>query len=272
MRGAVARDTEFEDVKGPPAAGAGLVLDIDGFEGPIDLLLTLAREQKVDLRHVSILQLADQYLAFIAEVHRADLEIAAEFLVMAAWLAYLKSRLLLPERAGPEEPSGEALAAALTFQLRRLEAMRDAAKRLLGRPRLGLDVFARGRPERFDRTTVEVVEVDLFALLRAYGEHVRRRRPHVLAIEPTDLMSVEDALNRLARALGRVPGWENLLSFLPPGTLEGLCDGRLTARSALAATFGASLELAKQGRVRLRQTSAFGPIYLGPGRTPRTIS
>ncbi|MBK8909549.1 MAG: segregation/condensation protein A [Rhodospirillales bacterium] len=245
-------------------AGPQFVVDIDGYEGPVDVLLTLARAQKVDLRQVSILQLADQYLAFVAAVRSASLELAAEYLVMAAWLAYLKSRLLLPEPPGDEEPTGEEMAAALAFQLQRLEAVRDAGARLMARPRLGRDVFARGQPEPVAATTTTVVVVTLYDLLKAYGEHVRRRQPQVLAVEPSEVYSVKDALAWLTRALGRSPGWENLWNFLPPQTAEELRGGRLrlTGRSALAATFAASLELARQGRVRLRQAGAFGPIYI----------
>lgn len=250
-----------------PPAGPQFVVDIEGYEGPVDVLLTLARAQKVDLKQVSILQLADQYLAFVASVRSASLELAAEYLVMAAWLAYLKSRLLLPEPPGDEEPTGEEMAAALAFQLQRLEAVREAGARLLARPRLGRDVFARGQPEPVQATTTTVVVVTLYDLLKAYGEHVRRRQPQVLAVEPSEVYSVKDALAWLTRALGRSPGWENLWNFLPPDTVQELRGGRpgLTERSAFAATFAASLELARQGRLRLRQAGAFGPIYINSG-------
>ncbi len=254
-------DDRDEHSDAPPMAA--FVVDIDGYEGPLDVLLSLARDQKVDLTQISVLQLADQYLAFVAEARRLDLELAAEYLVMAAWLAYLKSRLLLPEPPGADEPSGEAMAAALTFQLERLEAMRDAGQRLMARNQLGLDLFARGQPERFAGNTLTVVRVDLYELLRAYGAHLHRRegaRP--LRIEPQDLYSVEEALQRLRQNLGQAPSWENLWRYLPPGTFEGLRQGKLSARSALAATFAASLELARGGGVRLRQNRPFGPIYL----------
>lgn len=255
-------DADFEAGRG----AAPFVVDIDGWEGPLDVLLALARDQKVDLRHLSITLLADQYLAFIAEAQRADLELAAEYLVMAAWLAFLKSRLLLPAPPDPDEPSAGEMAAALTFQLQRLEAMRTAGQALLKRPRLGRDVFARGAPERFETHTISVVEVALADLLRAYGAHLARRQPTVLRIDTTELTSMEAALERLRRAMGRLPHWENLLSFLPPGTLDGLRQGRLAARSALAATFTASLELAREGTLSVRQGEPFGPIHLGPGR------
>lgn len=258
----MSEDADFEADRG----AALFVVDIDGWEGPLDVLLALARDQKVDLRHLSITLLADQYLAFIAKAQRADLELAAEYLVMAAWLAYLKSRLLLPAPPDPDEPSAGEMAAALTFQLQRLEAMRRAGEALVKRPRLGRDVFARGAPERFETHTISVVEVTLADLLRAYGAHLARRQPTVLRIDVTDLTTVEAALERLRRAVGRLPRWEDLFSFLPPGTLDGLREGRLSARSALAATFTASLELAREGALSVRQGEPFGPIHLGPGR------
>lgn len=253
-------DRDAPSETAPPGA---FVVDIDGYEGPLDVLLSLARDQKVDLKQISVLQLANQYLAFVAEARRLDLELAAEYLVMAAWLAYLKSRLLLPEPPGAEEPSGEAMAAALTFQLERLEAMREAGQHLMARDQLGQDFFPRGQPERFGGNTLTVVRVDLYELLKAYGAHLRRRegaRP--LRIEPHDLYSVEEALRRLRQNLGQAPNWESLWRYLPPGTLEGLRQGKLSARSALAATFAASLELARVGGVKLRQSKPFGPIYL----------
>lgn len=256
------------DEQSDAARMAAFVVDIDGYEGPLDVLLSLARDQKVDLTQISVLQLADQYLAFVAAARRLDLELAAEYLVMAAWLAYLKSRLLLPEPPGAEEPSGEAMAAALTFQLERLEAMREAGQHLLARNQLGQDFFARGQPERFAGNTLTVLQVDLYELLKAYGAHLQRRegaRP--LRIEPHDLHSVEEALQRLRKNLGHAPSWENLWRYLPPGTFEGLREGRLSARSALAATFAASLELARGGGVRLRQNKPFGPIYLRASQT-----
>ena len=247
----------------PDASVVPFVVDLDGYEGPLDMLLSLAREQKVDLKQISVLQLADQYLAFVAEASRLDLELAAEYLVMAAWLAYLKSRLLLPEPPGQEEPSGEQMAAALTFQLERLEAMRQSGSRLMARNQLGQDFFARGQAERLSDNKVTVFQVDLYDLLRAYGDHIRHR--HVdqpLRIEPTDLSSVEDALQRLRRGLGYAPGWESLWRYLPEGTFESFRNGNLLGRSAMATTFAAGLELAKSGEIKLRQSKPFGPIYL----------
>lgn len=252
-------------------AGDALIIDVDGWEGPLDLLLALARAQKVDLRQVSIVQLADQYLEYVAAARRASLELAAEYLVMAAWLCELKSRLLLPEPARPEEPSSDEMAAAIGFQLRRLDAMRKAGARLMALPQQGRDFWLRGRPEPAEERTTTTLRADLRDLLRAYVQYLRRRRrdePLALA-EPVALDSVEAALSRVARSLGQVPGWESLTRYLPPGTLKRLRFGALEARSSLAATFGAILELARQGAVVLRQNQPFGPIYLKPGSRPR---
>jgi segregation and condensation protein A len=237
--------------------GQELVLELDGYEGPIDLLLALAREQKVDLGKISILALADQYLAFITRQRSLRLEIAADYLLMAAWLAYLKSRFLLPQPPEDDEPSGAELAAELEHRLKLLEAMQTAGTRLMARPRIGQDVFLRGAPEGIAVIAVPVHELSLYELLRAYGEGRRRTEAAVLAIEPTAFHSMDDALNRLAPFLGHVPDWRELTRFLP----EGL-RGEIFRRSALAATFAATLELARSGRIELRQDWAFGPIYL----------
>ena len=248
---------EFEHLENARRHDA-LILDLDGFEGPLDVLLALAREQKVDLAQISILQLADQYLAFIHRVRELELEIAADYLVMAAWLAYLKSRLLLPQPKGDEEPSGAELAAALAFQLQRLEAMREAGKRILGRPQLGSEIFARGEPEAVEVLRENVYEVSLFELLTAYGQQQRRVKAHTLTIAATiDLYTVDEAIQRLRNLLGTVPDWQTLLSFLPEELRPGLAT-----RSAIASTFAASLELAKAGKVKIRQDETFGPIYV----------
>lgn len=241
-----------------------LVLDLDGWEGPIDLLLALAREQKVDLGRISILALADQYLAFIAERRRLSLEIAADYLVMAAWLAYLKSRLLLPEEPGDDEPSGEALAAALGHRLKLLAAVQAAGIRLMARPQLGQDVFLRGGPEGLTTVPVGVFALSLYELLRAYGESRHRRHAPVLAIEASAFHSPADALRWLGRFVGYVPEWRELESFLPQEL-----RGELFRRSALAASFAAALELVREGRIELRQERAFGPIWL---RSPSSSS
>ncbi len=247
-------------------SGAELIVHLDGFEGPIDLLLNLARDQKVDLAKISILGLAEQYLSFIEEARQLRLEIAADYLVMAAWLAYLKSRLLLPSTEDDKEPLGSELAAALSYQLQRLESMRTAAERLFARPLLGRDVFARGAPEGIRVTTRSVYDATLFELLQAYGSTQRRQKPAPLRIEQMDLFSMDDALGRLTSLLGKVPNWSALLSFLP----DGLEDD-LIRRSAVAATFAASLELVRSGQAEIRQDQLFGPIFFrsrGGNRTP----
>jgi segregation and condensation protein A len=243
----------------------GLVLDLDGYEGPIDLLLSLAREQKVDLARISILQLADQYLAFIAAQRRLQLEIAADYLVMAAWLAYLKSRLLLPDP--PEDqtgPSAVELAEALAHRLRLLEAMQQAGTSLMALPQLDRDVFARGAPEGLDRVDQPVFELSLYDLLKAYGNSHRRQHGQVLTILPSAYQSLSDALEHLAQFIGHMPDWRELMAFLP----DELRSGPL-GRSALAATFAATLELARAGQVELRQDRAFGPLYL---RSPSALA
>jgi segregation and condensation protein A len=254
---AASDDSFEEDTREPVAPEDALLLDLDGYEGPIDVLLLLARDQKVDLRKISILDLADQYLAFIARARQLRLEIAADYLVMAAWLAYLKSRLLLPEPEGEGEPTGAELAAALAFQLQRLQAMRDAGAKLMARPQLGREIFPRGAPERFRVIAKPIYTTTLYDLLKAYGSHAGRRHEGALHILPMDLYSMDDALKRIGAMIGKVLDWTSLASFLP----EGLVDG-LVRRSAIAATFSASLEMVRSGRARIRQDSNFGPIYI----------
>ena len=239
-----------------------LVLDLDGYEGPIDLLLTLAREQKVDLARISILALADQYLAFIAAQRRLRLEIAADYLVMAAWLAYLKSRLLLPEPPAEDDgPSGVELAAALSHRLQMLAAMQRAGGELMARPQLGREVFLRGAPEGLPVVNRPVYELTLYELLTAYGEGHRRQHAQILRIPEPAFHSLDEALRHLAQFLGHVPEWRELAGFLP----EELRGG-VFRRSVLASTFAATLELARDGRVELRQDRVFGPLYLrSPG-------
>lgn len=254
--------TPFEEDPPRDAAaepGAQLVLDLDGFEGPIDVLLQLCREQKVDVTRIAILDLAEQYLSFVREARRLHLELAADYLVMAAWLAFLKSRLLLPEPEGEEtEPSGSEMAAALRFQLQRLQAMQEAGQALLRRPRRGIDVFARGAPEPVPVETTTRYDCSLHELLRAYARHHARVAATSLRVEaPEDLYSVEAAIGRLRRQLGKVPDWHTLASFLPGDAGTGL-----RRRSAFAATFAAGLELCREGRAELHQDTTFGPIFL----------
>lgn len=238
-----------------------LFLNLDGFEGPIDVLLTLARDQKVDLTQISILQLADQYLRFVQDAQTLNLELAADYLVMAAWLAYLKSRLLLPpDDSDDEEADPAELAEALRFQLLRLEAMQEAGTQLMRRPQRGIDVFPRGAPEKLSQRFHSVYDVTLYDLLRAYGDNRARDEAQTLHIAPTDLYAVEDAVDRLRGFVGRLPTWRTLFSFLP----EHL-KGSLLIRSAIASTFVASLQLVKDGEALIRQEGAFGPIWLKSG-------
>ena len=233
------------------------VLSLDGFEGPLDLLLALAREQKVDLARISVRALAEQYLAFLERARRMRIEIAADYLVMAAWLAYLKSRLLLPRREEEAEPDAAEMALRLKLRLQRLEAMRQAAERLFARERVGRDVFLRPHPEGLASVRRIHYEASLYDLIRAYGAlAVRRRRPP-LKIRPRPILAIEEALHRLETLLGQMPDWRTLESFLPPE----LASGGLT-RSAMASMFAASLELTRQGKAELRQREAFGPLYL----------
>ncbi len=236
-----------------------LLLELDGYAGPIDVLLELAREQKVDLTHIRILDLAEQYLEFVREARALRLELAADYLVMAAWLAYLKSRLLLPETGGEEEPTGAEMAAALKFQMQRLQAMRDAGQKLMVLPQLDHDFFRRGTPERLRTRTTTSYEATLFDLLKAYGRNTTRATVTSLEIKATELYSVDEAMTRLSGLFGKaLPGWRSLASFLPP-ELRG---DPLLNRSALASTFAASLELCKAGKLRIRQDGTFGPIFL----------
>lgn len=244
-----------------PDAEPSLIIDVDGFEGPLDLLLTLARNQKVDLSRISILALADQYLAFIEELRRLRLELAADYLVMAAWLAYLKSRLLLPSvESTPDEPSAEDLAEILAFRLRRLEAMRDAAAALVGRARLGRDVFPRGAPEPVDVRRAPVWDASLYDLLSAYAAQRQRQMASRVHVRRRAVWSLADARDILARLLGRPMDWTPVESFLLPYMTSP--EMRATVR---ASAFSAALELVREGRLELRQAGAFAPIYL---RTP----
>jgi segregation and condensation protein A len=238
-----------------------LLVDIDGYEGPLDVLLALARTQKVDITKISILALAEQYLQFIAEARKLSLEIAADYLVMAAWLAYLKSKLLLPEIDDDgEELSGPEMAARLTWQLKRLEAFRDAGRKLMDRNRLGRDIFRRGQPEGIRLIRNSVYEVSLYELLRAYV--IQKEAKGVAEVHLPDrhiYYTIEQALERLSDMLGRTPGWERLESFLPPELRGGI-----VGKSALASTLVATLEMAKNGKLTMRQGENFGPIYLRP--------
>lgn len=239
-----------------------LVLSLDGFEGPIDLLLTLAREHKLDITRISILALAEQYLAFIERARALRLEIAADYLVMAAWLAYLKSRLLLPTAADEDGEDPAEMAARLALQLQRLDAMRRAAENLFERPQLDRDFFRRGMPEEPEVDQVTTFRVTLYDLLNAYGRIKRRSTEPTLRIAATALFSLDEAVQRLRRVLGDIPDWSSLERFLPPH----LADDPLLRRSAVASTLAASLELAREGLVEIRQTGMFAPIFMRRAR------
>jgi segregation and condensation protein A len=249
-------EADWQD--GPRSPAEAFVVDVDGYEGPLDVLLALARSERIDLMQVSILRLAEQYLAFVEAARRLRLELAADYLVMAAWLAYLKSRLLLPADPDDEGPPAAELAARLAFRLQKLEAMRDAGARLMARDRLGRDTFARGAPEGVRIVRRPIYQATLYELLRAYAGQASRNVRATLTLRPPAVFSLEQALERLERMLGHRLEWERLEAFLPPASAEG---GDL-GRSALASLFVASLELARRGRIDLRQSEAFGPIAL----------
>jgi segregation and condensation protein A len=235
-----------------------LVLHLDGYDGPLDLLLELARTQKVDLAKISILALVEQFLAVIEGARRVRLELAADWLVMAAWLTWLKSRLLVPQLGEPEE--GEVAAEILAARLVELQTMRQAAAWLGRRPQLGWDSFTRGNPEDFTETDRSRLRVEMSGLLSSYLA-ARRRAGAKLQYRPRPMVyfSVQNALERLGRLLGSLPDWTSLEKFLP----EGLENG-VPRRAAVAATLIAGLEMAKDGRLHLRQEERFGPILLGP--------
>nr|WP_235522807.1 ScpA family protein [Novosphingobium sp. Leaf2] len=236
-----------------------LYLDIDGWEGPLDLLLDLARRQKVDLRGISILELVDAYLTYIEEAKSLRLELAADYLVMAAWLAYLKSALLLP-RDEAEDPSPEELALRLQLRLQRLGAMREAAARLMARDRLGRDVFVRGAPEglRVDRKSAW--QCSWLDLVRAYGDIKVRSQPAVHRVRERMVMTLDSAIARVSAMLGIAIDWMELREFLPPAH-DAWANPQLR-RSALASSFVAALELARTGKLELAQDETFGPLRL----------
>jgi segregation and condensation protein A len=242
----------------PLAEGRGdevLTLDLDGWEGPLDLLLSLARAQKVDLSKISILALTEQYLAFIDNAKALKLEIAADYLVMAAWLAYLKSCLLLPK--DPEvEPSPEELALRLQLRLQRLQAMREAGARLMARDRLGRDVFGRGAPEGLKVVRKAAWDASIFDLISAYGAVRARAEPPMHIVQRRPVMTLEQAIERVSRMVGALIDWTSLEALIP---VDAQGDYR---RSALASSFLAALELAKQGRLSLAQEAPFAPLLV----------
>ena len=236
-------------------ADEDLTLELGSWEGPLDLLLTLARSQKVDLRAISILSLVDQYLAFITNAKALKLEIAADYLVMAAWLAYLKSCLLLPRDPGVE-PSPEELALRLQLRLERLNAMREAGARVMARDRLGRDVFARGCPEGLNVERIAKWQAEIFDLIAAYGHIRARNAPVMYVVARRHVMTLEEAMVRVSKMIGMMVEWTDIAAFLPA------TDDPVFARSSLASSFLAMLELAKQGRVDLQQDDAFAPLMV----------
>jgi segregation and condensation protein A len=251
---------EFGELNLVPKAQIGepsLIVDVEGFEGPLDFLLALARKQKLDLTKISILALAEQYLLFIERARKLRLELAADYLVMAAWLAYLKSRLLIPEMPEEDEPSGEELAAMLAFRLRKLEAMREAAAKLMERPSLGQDFFLRGQPEDMSLIRKPQFSASLYDLLTGYASLRQRQSVSLVHVRKRNVWSLPEARDVLMRLVGGLHDWtpveEILRSYLK------LTDVRTTA---LASSFAASLELVREGHLEIRQTEAFGTIYL----------
>lgn len=246
-------------------AEAALVIDVAGFEGPLDLLLFLARNQKVDLTRISVLALAEQYLGFIESARRIRLELAADYLVMAAWLAYLKSRLLIPQPAKDDGPSGEEMAATLAFRLRRLEAFRDAAGRLVNRDRLGRDFFGRGAPEVIAEERRSAFDSTLYDLLSAYASLRQRNAVTNVTIARRRVWSLAEARLMLARLIGDLDEWTALDGFL----MRYLTDPEERA-TVIASSFAATLELVREGRIELRQDGAFGALYMRTGANPVT--
>jgi segregation and condensation protein A len=242
-------------LEAPAAAADRLTLDLDGWEGPLDLLLTLARAQKVDLAKISILALVEQYLAFIADAKKLRLEIAADYLVMAAWLAYLKSCLLLPKDP-TVEPGPEELATRLQLRLQRLQAMREAGARLIGRDRLGRDVFLRGNPEGLTVVRRAAWTTDLYDLIAAYGVVRARSEPAVHIVARRPVMTLDEAIHRLERLIGLRVEWTSIEAFLPE------TQDPEFRRSALASSFVAALELARLGKVELEQQGTFSTLYV----------
>jgi segregation and condensation protein A len=249
----------FESFEAIASADEALVVAVDGFEGPLDLLLTLARNQKVDIAKISVLKLAEQYLEFIESARKRNLELAADYLVMAAWLAFLKSRLVLPQPPSTDgEPTADEMATRLRWRLQRLEAMRQAATRLMGRDRMDRDVFGRGMPEPVNVVKLRTHTDTLYDLLTAYAtERVRRLGGRAYKPPPVPVLLIEEARERIERMLGRITDWSALTRLLP---FEW--SGGERRRSALASTLLACLELARDGKVEIRQLRPFDEIYI----------
>ncbi|RVV98817.1 segregation/condensation protein A [Mesobaculum littorinae] len=239
-------------------AAEALIVDVEGFEGPLDVLLTLGRSQKVDLRQISVLDLARQYLAFVERARALRIELAADYLVMAAWLAFLKSRLLLPPDPRDDGPSGEELAAHLAYQLERLAAMREAAAKLMARDRLGRDFFGRGIPETLERVRKVRYTATLLDLMQAYARLRTRDEFRPFVMDRDRVFTMEEALDRLRPMIGYAGDWMDLTTYLP----DGWEADPVRRRSATAANFAAFLELTKAGQVEIRQGETFAPIQI----------
>ncbi len=257
--------SEREDER--TAGEAALIIDVAGFEGPLDLLLHLARSQKVDLARISVLALAEQYLEFVESARKVRIELAADYLVMAAWLAYLKSRLLIPQQQKDEGPSGEEMAATLAFRLKRLEAMRHAAERLINRDRLGRDVFARGAPEHIPEIRRSAYDASLYDLLTAYAALRQRQAITQVTIAKRRVWSLADARGILNRLVGEMSDWTALDSYLMRYLVQPA--DRVTA---IASAFAASLEMVREGTIEIRQDGAFAPIYMRSGRPRKPVA
>ena len=244
---------EADRATGEPA----MIVDVEGFEGPLDLLLMLARQQKVDLTKISILALADQYLAFVEAARKLRLELAADYLVMAAWLAYLKSRLLLPEEAPSEGPSAEDMALALAYRLRRLEAFREVATRLMGRPQLNRDIFSRGAPEPIAEVKQPEFTATLYDLLTAYATQRSRSALSRVQVKKRMVWSLADARAALDRLIGQSADWTRLDQFLIAYVVEPSM-----ATTVFASSFASALELVREGLAEVHQKESFAPIYM----------
>jgi len=254
-------DLKFESVDDAAEEGQALVVDIDGYEGPLHLLLELARKQKVDLARLSILELADQYIAFIKSAQDLRIELAADYLVMASWLAYLKSRLILPCEASDDVTlPEEQMAAHLAFRLERLDAMRRAADAIYSLPTIGQDIFTRGAPEGLRSRTTPLYQAEIFDLMKAYGEtRSQASIRNVKMVQPL-VMALEDARRRLARAVGASLEWLSLESLIPDHLFKG--EREVPRASIIASSLLAGLELAKEGQIDIRQTGQFAPIFI----------
>lgn len=256
-------DLAADRASGEPA----LVVDVEGFEGPLDLLLALARQQKVDLAKISILALADQYLAFIEEARKLRLELAADYLVMAAWLAYLKSRLLLPETNAPEGQSAEDMAVALALRLKRLEAIREVAERLFGRALLDRDVFRRGQPEPIAHIKHPQYTATLYDLLSAYAQQRQKAALAHVRLAKRTVWSLAEAREALERLIGQSSDWARLDEFLMSYVVEPSL-----APTVFASSFASTLEMVREGVMEVHQQEAFAPLYVRKRQQPENAA